>query len=259
MTARSPAWESGFRAFLLALFLLAAPCAFCRPAVFDVSATNVLGAVHAQYAAVSNVSCTVRREVADGKGGKIEVLSRVVWARGDRMNVQVMKPSPRRIIIDGETVQIKGPGDDAPAIYQVTNQTPTQFANLRSVPGSPEELLAPLATLLASDRPPEPPFSRTIVFRDPKLPGADVASLSFDALGRMARLDFFVSSADGKPEQSSVFFRAPFEVLPDVWLFRRTETEVSVAGRKLRMVSRFDKFEVNGNLPAAIFNPKSFF
>ena len=58
---------------------------------------------------------------------------------------------------------------------------------------------------------------------------------------------------------SSVAFRAPFEALPGVWLFRRTETEAVVEGRVFRLVSRFDKFEVNGPLPASLFDPKAFF
>ena len=240
------------------ILLFAVRAAEGRPAVLEVAATNVLKAVSAQYAGVSNVACTVRREVGDGKGGKLEVMSRVVWARGDRMNVQVVKPSPRRIVIDGETVRIKGPNDESPAIYQVTNQTATQFANLRSVPGGPEELLAPLASLLAADRAPAPSFARTISFSDPQRPSGEIAAVSFDELGRVARLDF--AAADGAAAgRSSVTFRAPFEALPGVWLFRRTETEATVGGRTLRMVSRFDKFEVNGDLPAAIFDPKSFF
>lgn len=250
--------QSGNVLFLFAAASLTALPLVARPPILDAPATNALQVVAEQYAPVSNVTCTVRREVGDGKGGKLEVMSRVVWARGDRMNVQVVKPSPRRIVIDGETVRIKGPNDESPAIYQVTNQTATQFANLRSVPGGPEELLAPLATLLAVDRPPRPPFARTISFSDPQKPSEEIATVSFDEFGRVARLDF--AAADGAAAgRSSVTFRAPFEALPGVWLFRRTETEATVGGRTLRMVSRFDKFEVNGDLPAAIFDPKSFF
>ena len=243
------------------MFLTALAAAWpvqARPVVLDVAATNALAAVRAQYAAVSNVACTVRREMADGKGGKLEVMSRVAWARGDRMNVQVLKPVERRIVIDGETVQIKAAGDPAPAVYQVTNQTATQFANLRSVPGGPEELLAPLFHLLAADVPPKAPFARTIAFAEADRADDPVATVSFDDLGRVARLDF-LAAANGSRTASSVAFRAPFEALPGVWLFRRTETEAVVEGRVFRLVSRFDKFEVNGPLPASLFDPKAFF
>jgi len=231
----------------------AAPVA--RPTVLAVPASNVIEAVSAQYAAVSNLVCTVRREASDGKGGKIETMSRVAWARGDRMNVHTLKPVERRTVIDGVTIQIKDASEKAPAIYQVTNQAPSQFANLRSVPGSPEEMLAPLVGLSASDVPPIHPFARTISLRD-SAEDAVVARLSLDAEGRVARLDFDVSAAR---QSSSVHFRAPFEALPGVWLFRRTESEAVVDGHTIRMVSRFDKFEVNGDLPASLFDPGAFF
>ena len=260
--AHFPATQPGIRAlFFLAATLVAAQ-ASARPAVLDAPASNVLAAVHAQYAAVSNLACTVRREVADGKGGKAEVISRVAWARGDRMNVQMLRPVERRTVIDGATVQIKAAADQAPAVYQVTNQTATQFANLRSVPGGPEEMLAPFAGMAAADRPAKPPLARTVAFSSTESDdlGVVAAAVSFDDLGRVARIDFFPDGPDdaGHP-RSSAFFRGAFEALPGVWLFRRVETETTLAGRTIKTVSRFDKFEVNGNLPNSLFDPRAFF
>ncbi len=255
--ARIPAPPPGFRVFFLFFGLLAASLAPAGPAILEVPSTNVLDAVHAQYAAVSNVSCTVRRDATAGTGGKIEVMSRIVWARGDLMNVQTVKPAARRVVIDGKTVQVKGPGDNAPAIYQTTNQTPTQVANLRSVPGSPEELLAPLAGLAAADRPAVKPFARSVAFTD-----ADsrepIAILHIDSAGRVAKLEYTGGKEPSDPPSSTTFHGA-FEALPGVWLFRRVETEARIDGRTLRLVSRFDKFAVNGDLPASIFDPKAFF
>ncbi len=247
--------------FVFSSFLLAST-ALCRPAVLDVPAKDVLAAVRAQYVAVSNLTCTVRREAADGKGGKIELMSRVIWSRGDRMNVQMLKPVERRIVIDGVTVQMKAAADEAPAVYQVTNQTPSQFANLRSVPGSPEEMLAPFADLPAADRQAKPPLARTVAFSTTEANGRTIvaAAVSFDELGRVARIDFFPDGpADAEHPHSSAFFRGAFEVLPGVWLFRRVETETTLSGRTFKAVSRFDKFEVNGVLPTSLFDPKAFF
>ena len=242
--------------------LFAATPALSRPAVLDAPASNVIEAVRAQYVAVSNVTCTVRREIADGTGGKAEVMSRVAWARGDRMNVQMLKPVERRIVIDGVTVQMKAATDNAPAVYQVTNQTPSQFANLRSVPGSPEELLAPFAQMVAADRKVLPPLVRTVAFsaHEPNGKSVVAAAVSFDDLGRVAQIDFFPDGpADAEHPRSTTVFKAPFEAMPNIWLFRRTETESVLKGRTIRLVSRFDKFEVNGDLPASLFDPKAFF
>lgn len=242
-------------------FLLLA-AALARPALsatgpLEVPAAEVLAAVSAQYAAVSNVSCTVRRDAADGKGGKAETMSHVVWARGDRMNVRIVKPFERRVVIDGATVQVKGKGDATPAIYQATNQTPTQVANLRSVPGSPEESLAPLAGLTAADRPAGAPFARSVAFSETGA-ASPAAVLHLDSAGRVAKIDFMGEDGQGAPS-SSVTFHGAFEALPGVWFFRRVETEAKLDGRSLKMVSRFDKFVVNGELPASIFDPKAFF
>ena len=241
---------------------MTATLAFCRPNVLDVPAKEVISAVHAQYAAVSNLTCTVRREVDNGKGEKAEVMSRVAWARGDRMNVQILKPVARRIVIDGVTVQIKAAADQAPAVYQVTNQTPTQFANLRSVPGSPEEMLALFADMSATDRPAKPPLARTVAFSSTETNGHVVvaAAVSFDDLGRVARIDFFPDGPeDADHPRSSAIFRGAIEALPGIWLFRRVETESLLSGRNIKTVSRFDKFEINGDLPDSFFDPKAFF
>ena len=246
----------------IAGMVMTASVALCRPAVLEVPAKEVLAAVHAQYAAVSNLTCTVRREAADGTGGKVEVMSRVAWARGDRMNVQMLKPVERRIVIDGVTVQIKAAADKAPAVYQVTNQTQTQFANLRSVPGSPEEMLALFANMSAADRPAKPPLARTVALSSTETNGHVVvaAAVSFDDLGRVARIDFFPDGPeDADHPRSAAVFRGALEVLPGIWLFRRVETESVLSGRNIKTVSRFDKFEANSDLPDSLFDPKSFF
>ena len=257
-----PAAKPGLCVFLCVSCLISASTAFCRPAVLDVPAKDAIAAVRAQYAAVSNLTCTVRREVDNGKGGKAEVMSRVAWARGDRMNVQTVKPVQRRVVIDGVTVQMKAAADQAPSIYQVTNQTPSQFANLRSVPGSPEEMLAPFADLSAADRPAKPPLARTVAFSLKEADGRPVvaAAVSFDDLGRVARIDFFPDGPeDAEHPRSSAVFRGALEALPGIWLFRRVETESVLSGRTIKAVSRFDKFEVNGDIPDSLFDPKAFF
>ncbi len=260
--AQFPASQPGTRALFFLAATLAAAQVCALPAVLEAPASNVLAEVRAQYAAVSNLTCTVRREVAAGKGGKGEMMSRVAWARGDRMNVQIVKPVQRRVVIDGVTVQIKEAADQAPAIYQVTNQTETQFANLRSVPGSPEEMLAPFAGMSAKDRPAKPPLARSVAFSSTETNGHIVvaATVSFDNLGRVARIDFFPDGPDdAEHPRSSAAFLGAFEARPGIWLFRRVETETFLSGRIIKTVSRFDKFEVNGSLPDSLFDPKSFF
>ena len=162
--------------------------------------------------------------MSDGRGGKVEAMSHVIWARGDRMNVQTVKPSERQTVIDGERVFIRSRADAEPAVFMVTNQTPTQAANLRSVPGSPEEMLAPFASFGAVEANAIPPFPRTISFSGVVAEGEGrvSADVSFDGEGRVARIDLRdADSGEGARPVSSTFFRGAFEALPGVWLFHR--------------------------------------
>lgn len=228
---------------------------FSGPATLTVAPSNILAAVSAQYAAISNLSCTVRREATDASGKTIEAMSRVDWARGDRMRVQGLKGNRRLVVIDGTSIHIKANDDSEPSAYLVENQTPTQFANLRSVPGSPEEMLAPLATFSAADTDAVPPFARTVSFAQGD-DAAPAALVSFDSLGRVARIAFLTYGEDGKrTSSSSASFKSPQEVLPGVWLFRRVDVDSSIGELSLSAVSRFDRFVVNDEMPEALFDP----
>ncbi len=238
-------------ALALAIGAAGAALASMTPATLSAPASNVLEAVRAQYAPITNLSCTVRRETQDDQGAAIETTSLVEWARGDRMRVQVLKGNGggRRVVIDGESVFVKYPGEEAPQKFLVANQAPTQFANLRSVPASPEEQLAPLADLPATEAKPIAPYARTIAF-------GDTALLSFDDQGRVACLDFSLPPSKGIPAtSSSTLFKAPFEALPGIWLFRRVENDATVDGKHINFVSRFDRIEVNGDIPDTVFDP----
>lgn len=219
---------------------------------------EVLAAVSEQYAPVSNLVCTVRREISVNGGDAAATMSHVEWARGDRMRVQVLRGGGRRVVIDGTSVYVKRPGDAEPAVYLVENQTPTQFANLRSVPASPEEALAPLRGMEASDTAPAPPYARTVAFAN-EGGAAPAATLSLDSEGRVARLDFTAPPQDGMAECVTIsLFKGAFEALPGVWLFRRVETSVAGADT-IDAISRFDSITVNDEMPDAVFDPSQNF
>ncbi|MBR3086995.1 MAG: hypothetical protein IKH04_11395 [Kiritimatiellae bacterium] len=219
---------------------------------------EVLAAVSEQYAPVSNLVCTVRREISVNDGDAATTMSHVEWARGDRMRVQVLRGGGRRVVIDGTSVYVKRPGDAEPAVYLVENQTPTQFANLRSVPASPEEALAPLRGMEASDTAPAPPYARTVAFAN-EGGAAPAATLSLDSEGRVARLEYTAPPQDGMAGCVTIsLFKGAFEALPGVWLFRRVETSVAGADT-IDAISRFDSITVNDEMPDAVFDPSQNF
>ncbi len=239
------------------LFSLAS-FSFARPTVLEVPASNVLAAVSAQYGGITGLTCTVRREVPVS-GRKVSVVSRVAFARGDRMNVETLSPSRRRFVMDGEAVWGMEEDEKAPSKTPISEVAPNQLANIRSVPGSPEELLAPFskADSVQDVIPAVPPYARQILFRSAKAK-ASATIVSFDELGRVVRIETFLDEACTTPCSTMVFI-SPLEVLPGVWIFRTQKTETVIEGRTIRTTSRFDDIRVNEPLPASMFDHKAFF
>lgn len=248
-------------------FLLLAACSAAEgaeaslPAELSVPATNVLAAVSARYAAVTNVSCTVRRETASGGSSVGAAVSRIVWARGGRLNVQALAPAEKRTVIDGVSVWSAAKGD-RPSRSPVAEQNPVQAANLFSVPASPEERLAPLDPATATEIvPAAEPFARQIAFRPQTAPAGTASAttvVSFDAEGRVVRLEAFADESR-TAMLGSLSFESAVEAVPGAWLFGREVFETAVDGRPVRTVSRFDRLRVNEALPPSIFDPKAFF
>mgnify|MGYP002626042921 CR=1 FL=1 len=203
------------------------------------SAPTILSALHSQYSSITNLSCTVRREVSGDQGDKLETMSHIDWARGDKMRVQVLKDRGRRAVIDGTSVYVKYPGDDAPAQYKIEDQLPSQFANLRSVPGSPEETLAPYADMDAAEFADAGEYARAVIFTPKDKSPENSAILYIDANGLVARIDIkSPANGDIPPSSTRVTFNAPFEVLPGVFLFKRITTEAEVGGKVLLSTTR---------------------
>lgn len=240
------------------LFLAAAARGAERPAELAVPATNLLAAVSARYAAVTNLSCTVRREVAGGGG---ELVSRVVFARGGRLDVETLAPETKRVVVDGESAWSKGPKDKKPRRVAFADQSPAQKASVLCVPASPEEALAPLDPATGADRPaPDAPFARQTVFlfRDAPAGAPGRAVVSLDAAGRVRAVDLFSDEAL-RWRVASYSWDAPVEVLPGVWLFARATAETAVDGAPVALATRFDALRANQPLDAGRFDPEQVF
>lgn len=238
---------------LLCLATAARAAAADRPAELAAPATNLLAAVAARHAAVTNLSCTVRRQVPGGGG---ELVSRVVFARGGKLAVETLAPETKRVVVDGESAWTKGPDDKKPRRVAFADQSPAQKASVLCVPASPEESLALLDPATGVDLPaPSPPHARQTVFRLGGAP-ADApgrALVSLDAEGRVRALDLF-SDADLRWRAASYAWDAPVEVLPGVWLFGRSTAETAVDGRPVALTTRFDNLRANQPLDPDAFD-----
>lgn len=221
---------------------------------------DVLPALHRLYAPVSNLTCSVRRTTSGSIRRNATLISHVAFARGDRLNVETVSPVARRFVIDGTHLHARSPGSDSIEVTPVADLAPSLLANLRSVPASPEELLAAVDPASAADLPPQPPAARRIAYA-PLVPDAParLTVLSLDAAGLVLSIASYASPDSSSP-LSSTTFSDPFYPIPGIPLYPRQETQISDdAGVSLRTVSHFDSIRVNIPLPGAMFDPAAFF
>lgn len=273
----------------LGFFVFSAPTVAAEaqpsaPAELRVPATEVLAAVSERYAAASTVSCTVRRTVSGSVPGggagsapeTAEMVTKIVWARGFRLNALRIAPSRRRTVINGESVWTAENDSDEPVRFAVVDQLPSQAANLRAVPGSPEESLFPLDPASGRDVvPATAPFARQVSFsiaapdaeesdNGSGKAGADGSAaaarvvVSFDSDGCVARLEAFEGEDSASPVWTTEF-SAPFEPHPGLRLFRRVETTTSVGGANVSVVSTFDRIRVNEPPQKGVFDHAKYF
>ena len=123
---------------------------------------DVLPALHRLYAPVSNLTCSVRRTTSGSIRRNATLISHVAFARGDRLNVETVSPVARRFVVDGAHLHARRPDSAALEVTPVADLPPPLLAHRRSVPASPEELLAAVEPASAADLPPQPPAARRI-------------------------------------------------------------------------------------------------
>lgn len=221
---------------------------------------EVLPALHRLYAPVSNLTCSVRRTTTGSIRRNATLISNVAYARGDRLNVETIAPVAQRSVIDGTRLHARRSGSGGIEVTPVADLPPPLLANLRSVPASPEELLAAVDPSTAAELPPEAPAVRAISY-GPLVPDApaQLTVLSLDGAGLVLSIASY-ATADRSAPLAVTTFSAPEWPLPGVPLYPRQETRISdPAGGSLRTVSRFESIRVNTALPNAVFDPAAYF
>lgn len=229
-----------------------APSAAPAPAVLSAPAEGVFAALHASYEPVSNLTCVVRREMPQENGKTIRVISRVAWARGNRLASVSVSPPGRKVVIDGEKVYDRREAGGAVRVRALSEQSAAQKANQTAVPASPEEYLLPFEGGEARDIPPAKGEARRVLFVLPEeaTGGPPSIAAGFAADGRVTELTYFLDRG-GETPGAAMRFLLPREVLPGAWLYAREELS-GPDGRTA--VSRFDELVVNADLPASLFS-----
>lgn len=222
--------------------------------VSGLQAETVLNRVCSPYDAIQSLSCEIRRDTPLTGGSASRMLSRVYFQRGDRMHVETVSPLPRRIVCDGTNFWSHIEGMPKGFSVPVSKLNDEMSANLRSVPGSPEMALASLADVS------ELPLEATTEYptRAAYDNGKTFTVLSLDAQGRLARLAVFESSTQQNLIVSTDY-SAYREALPGVWIATIQKTQATLRGKVRTETLRVGNLEVNGILPASLFNPEAFF
>ncbi len=243
---------------------------------------RVLAAVAMRYAGVTNLSCTVRRtaRIEGIAETPPESISRIIWGRGGKLDARRLAPEARRTVIDGKFVRTAAEGEREPVTFPVAEQLPTQAANLRSVPGSPEETLYALdpesgreaavaecgatgefKTSEGSARDGKRVATRAVAFsfkRETTMPADAEAVVTFDENGTVVSVDISCgSSADSA--KSTTRFLSPIEPFPGIVLFQKIETSATANGQIVVTTAKFERIAVNSALPADAFDAEAAF
>ncbi len=215
---------------------------------------TVLERVLRPYESIRTLSCEIRRDTPLPDGQTLRMLSRVYYQRPDKLHVENFSPVKRRIVSDGTVFRSYTEGAPRGFSRPVAELNDEMLRNLRMVPGSSANMLAPLAG--AEEVPLEPADGFPV--RAGYGNENSFAVLSLDAEGRLARFELYGSAAM-TDRQTRTDFSAFQEVAPGAWIARLQQSSVTFQGMERTETTRVDNPVANGDIPAAFFESEAFF
>jgi hypothetical protein len=208
----------------------------------------------AAYESLDTVSCEVRRTTTVAKT-TARMLSRVLYARDDRIHVENFSPDKRRIISDGKNLYYHEDKADTGYVCPIEGLDKTRLLMLRNVPGTPMEHLTQLKELPETTLPPAAGFAESMGYQSEKV----YVVLSCDSEGRLARIEFFKSS-EMKEKNAQYDFSAFQEAAGDIWIPCVHKAEVFLPnGEKIVETRRISNLAVNEPISDRMFDAQSFF
>lgn len=219
------------------------------PAAAQSTVSNLLAA----FDVVDRVQCDVRRDTEAG-ARRGRMLSRVSFAKPDRLHVDNISPLPRRIVCDGTNFFSYVEGDPTGFSRPVPALDPDMLFGLRALPGTPMEHLLRLQGRPETNLPPAPGFTRCVRILGPP----PQATLAFDAQGRLARLEIFDDPNSSQP--MAVWDYSGFiEPAPGVWIPTLHKAVMRIGSGGARETSRFENYRVGATLDPSLFDPARHF
>jgi hypothetical protein len=207
----------------------------------------------ARYDVVQSVQCEVRREV-ETQAGNSRRLSRVFYAKPDRLHVQAVSPLPRRIVADGTNLFSYIEGDRLGFSRPVERLDEAWLISLRQVPATPLEHLLRLRGVAEQDLPDAPGFP----VRRGYLKDNVYAVVSLDASNLLRRIEFRQGGAEGAPV-AQYDYENLVEPVPGAWFYTLQRATLWQGAATARETTRIGQLQVNQPIPENLFVPATFF
>lgn len=223
--------------------------AHAEQAPVQASATDALiQRMIASYDAVETLSVDARKDIHAGED-RIRMLSRVWFARPDRLRVENSEPVERLLLADGQNFHVTVAAHHRGLRQPISDLDWVRLAALRTVPGTAMEDLWRLIELPEIELPPtdEWPLRR----------GYDAdrhfVVLSMDAQNRLRRLDSY-ESAEMKSHRGEIIYDNFVEAVPGGWIPRLHRSRILDGEIEIREIRRFSNLEVNGTIAPERFD-----
>ncbi len=201
---------------------------------------------------IHSLQCDIRREVESA--GKITTtLSRVSFQRGDRLCVETVTPTPRRIVVDGTAIHKWIDGHPKGVRLPLEDATSAELLQVRRVPASGEEYLLLLKDAPETALPPTPEFPTRRGY-SASAPHPFVV-LSLDDKGRLSRVEFLDPDNHDK-RLTRVDFGGWREAAPGLWIACTQLTETRARnGVSSHETLRVSRLKVNEEIRKHTFSP----
>ncbi len=223
------------------------------PGIATTAADTLVAELLARYDRIETVTCDVRRDVRSGEG-RMRWLSRVHFARGDRLHVENFAPLPRRIIADGTTMYQHSEGQPRGFRRPVADLTEAMTMGLRKVPGTVMDHLFRLADVPEEHLPGTDDYPVRRAYTTDTL----YVVLEADATNRLRRLSLY--DGDQRDEPTGEISLESFEEVQDgVWIPMLHRSRFNVGGVTHTETMRLGNYTVNAPIPDHLFDASAFF
>jgi len=206
-----------------------------------------------EYGQIKTVTCQIRR-TKSGETGKMRFLSRVYWAKDDKIHAEGIAPFKRRTIADGKRLYQYVDGSPKGFSRTIGELSKPMLISLRFVPGTAMDHLLRLVDTKESVLPPKGEAVKRTGIETEK----NYVVLSFDAQDRLVSIEFFKTSAM-KTLNGAYQYRDFSEMIPGVWVPQTHEVVVQSPKMNFKEVVKVDRFIANKPVPESLFIASRFF